>query len=98
MKLQSGDKIRLAPGATILAVYSEFDCEAKLDKPQGKGWISHLYLDGNRIGQQFAYDHRTRCRRNRAWMRRRVMEYLDAIAPGWEVVPKARELEKGRKG
>ena len=35
---------------------------------------------------QQAYDEKAKTPRNRVWMRKRVCELLDAIAPGWTVV------------
>lgn len=84
MQLKHGDRIRLAPGATVLAIYTEYDHEARCVNPKGRYWIGELHLAHGRLTCRQAWNGKRRM--NRAWLRKRCTVLLDAIAPGWQVV------------
>lgn len=86
--LQNGDRIRLAPGATMFVDYREWNSEAVMLNPSGSLWIGSLSLDGNRIYLAQAYNGKRRM--NRAWMRKQCTMFLDSIAPEWMIASRRR--------
>lgn len=84
MQLKDGDKIRLAPGATELAEYTEWDHEALYVNPKGNHWMASITISAARLKIQQAYNGKRRM--NRAWMRKQCAMFLDSIAPGWQIV------------
>lgn len=79
-RLRSGDRIALAPGAETLARYEEWT------EGPGYGWAASLCIEYGRITCLQNWDEKRKVSTNRSWLRKRMVETLDRIAPGWKVV------------
>jgi hypothetical protein len=83
--LEHGVKIRLVPGATVLARYIE-KYDPRFDKDGVHHWVGELWLVNGRVKCQQAYDEAEHEVTDLAWVRREIAALLDQIAPEWEVM------------
>jgi len=103
--LTDGCRVALAPGATELVTYHEWN-ETKVRPRRGQRWnaaaywIASMHLAHVRLTCQQAWDDEKDRRTTLAYVRRKCAEFLDAIAPGWQTwpSPKPRHLTKSERG